>query len=157
MSLSVDPSALQLPASGGVSTHQLHNNSAARLAFKVKSTNNDHYRLKPVYGFIEPGETVQLEVTRTEGPIKEDRLVIQFTEASVDSNDAQAFWKGGATAQGDVTLPLSAVESAQAAPPAAKSSETSPAEAAPPAAESSETSPEEAAPPAAESDETPSQ
>jgi hypothetical protein len=64
MSLSIDPPALQVPASGGVSTHQLSNPGESRLAFKVKSTNNDHYRLKPVFGFVEPGQTASVEVTR---------------------------------------------------------------------------------------------
>lgn len=64
MSLTIDPPALQIAASGGVVTHSLVNGGEARLAFKIKSTNNDHYRLKPVYGFVEPNSTMSIEIMR---------------------------------------------------------------------------------------------
>lgn len=38
-----------------------------RYAFKIKSTNNDHYRVNPVYGIVEPGAAAQVEVTRLVG------------------------------------------------------------------------------------------
>ena len=63
-SLTADPPASQVPAAGGTATHQLTNAGAARLAFKVKSSNNNEYRLKPVFGFIEPGAAAPLEITR---------------------------------------------------------------------------------------------
>ncbi|KAI1720943.1 MSP (Major sperm protein) domain-containing protein [Ditylenchus destructor] len=81
-------SAVQLPASGGVSTHQLNNGGESRLAFKVKSTNNDHYRLKPVFGFVEPGQSAAVKVTRLDGPPKDDKLVIQYLEVGADVTDA---------------------------------------------------------------------
>lgn len=67
MSLTIDPPTLQIAAAGGVATHNLVNGGEALLAFKVKSTNNDHYRLKPVYGFVEPGASSPIEITRTVG------------------------------------------------------------------------------------------
>ncbi|KAI1707146.1 MSP (Major sperm protein) domain-containing protein [Ditylenchus destructor] len=106
MSLAVDPAAVQLPASGGVSTHQLNNGGESRLAFKVKSTNNDHYRLKPVFGFVEPGQSAAVEVTRLDGPPKDDKLVIQFLEVGADVTDATELFKTGAPKE--VTLPASA-------------------------------------------------
>lgn len=111
MLLTISPLTLCVPASGGVSKHELKNNGDTRLTFKVKSTNNDQYRLKPVYGFVEPGQKTPLEVTRTEGPIKKDKLVIQFAEAFADASDAQALWKGRIIVMGDLTLPMSAVDS----------------------------------------------
>ena len=36
----------------------------------MKSSNNNEYRVKPVYGFIEGGKNVEIEVLRLEGPAK---------------------------------------------------------------------------------------
>ena len=63
-SLTVDPPTLTVPAGGGESTHTLNNSGETRLAFKIKSSNNDHYRLKPVYGYVEPGATAEFQVVR---------------------------------------------------------------------------------------------
>ncbi|VIO96711.1 major sperm protein, putative [Brugia malayi] len=105
--LNIDPPAAQVPAAGGQSVHQIANPSGVRLAFKVKSTNNNDYRLKPVYGFVEPGATAPLEITRTAGPPKEDKFVIQFKEAAADAADPTAIFKGGPPV-GEVTLPIMA-------------------------------------------------
>ncbi|KAI6190547.1 Major sperm protein [Aphelenchoides bicaudatus] len=104
--LTVDPPAAAVPAAGGSSTHQLTNPGATKLAFKVKSSNNNEYRLKPVFGFVEPGASAPLEITRLAGAPKEDKLVIQFAEAG-ENTDAQAVFKAGPAA-GEVVLPISA-------------------------------------------------
>ncbi|VDM45904.1 unnamed protein product [Toxocara canis] len=106
-SLLADPAEANVPAGGGVSAHTLRNPSAVRLAFKVKSTNNNDYRLKPVYGFVDATGCSPLEITRSAGPPKEDRLVIQFKEAAADAADAAALFKEGAPL-GELTLPLKA-------------------------------------------------
>ena len=62
--LNIDPPTLQVPANGGESAHQLINPGETRLAFKVKSSNNDHYRLNPVYGYVEPGASTEIKVIR---------------------------------------------------------------------------------------------
>ncbi|KAI6204701.1 Major sperm protein [Aphelenchoides besseyi] len=120
--LAVDPPACQVPASGGTSTHQLNNTGASRLAFKVKSSNNNEYRLKPVFGFVEPGASAPLEITRLVSSLvavlltvfrfrtvlqKEDKMVIQFAEVAADATDAQAPFKAGPAA-GEVVLPVTA-------------------------------------------------
>ncbi|KAI6202154.1 MSP domain and PapD-like domain-containing protein [Aphelenchoides besseyi] len=105
--LAVDPPACQVPAAGGTSTHQLNNSGAARLAFKVKSSNNNEYRLKPVFGFVEPGASAPLEITRLNGAPKEDKMVIQYAEVAADATDAQAPFKAGPAA-GEVVLPVTA-------------------------------------------------
>uniref|UniRef100_A0A915EJ73 MSP domain-containing protein n=1 Tax=Ditylenchus dipsaci TaxID=166011 RepID=A0A915EJ73_9BILA len=89
--LAVDPPALQVPAS----------------AFKIRSSNNENYRLKPVYGFVEPGAASPVEVTRTNGPPKDDKLVVQFIEVPAEATDAQEVFKSGVP-QGEVILPMSA-------------------------------------------------
>nr|AAT77427.1 MSP-domain protein 1 variant [Ascaris suum] len=105
--LTADPPEANMPAAGGVSTHTLSNPSGVRLAFKVKSTNNNEYRLKPVYGFVEATGNSPLEITRSAGPPKNDKLVIQFKEAAADASDAAPLFKEGALL-GELTLPLNA-------------------------------------------------
>lgn len=68
MSAVLEPACASIPASGGSSTHQLINQGTERLAFKVKSSNNDHYRVNPVYGFVEPGASSAIEITRLVSP-----------------------------------------------------------------------------------------
>uniref|UniRef100_A0A915DMN0 Major sperm protein n=1 Tax=Ditylenchus dipsaci TaxID=166011 RepID=A0A915DMN0_9BILA len=61
--LAIDHAALQVPAAGGVPVHTLADSGESRLAFKVKSTKNDYYGCKPVFGFVKPGQTATIEVT----------------------------------------------------------------------------------------------
>uniref|UniRef100_A0A0N5A258 MSP domain-containing protein n=1 Tax=Parastrongyloides trichosuri TaxID=131310 RepID=A0A0N5A258_PARTI len=105
--LNVDPPGSEMPAAGGKTTHKVGNAGATRLAFKVKSSNNTHIRLKPVFGFVDPGAQTDLEITRLEGPPKEDKLVIQFKEAAADAADPAALFKEGPIA-GEVIVPVSA-------------------------------------------------
>ncbi|KHN81592.1 Sperm-specific class P protein 31 [Toxocara canis] len=105
--LTPDPPAADMPAAGGVSTHTLTNPSCVRLAFKVKCSNNNDYRLKPVYGFVDATGSAPIEITRSAGPPRSDKLVIQYKEAVADASDAAAIFKDGAPL-GEVTLPLNA-------------------------------------------------
>uniref|UniRef100_A0A914XZL9 MSP domain-containing protein n=1 Tax=Panagrolaimus superbus TaxID=310955 RepID=A0A914XZL9_9BILA len=105
--LAADPANAAVPAAGGSSTHQLVNSGASRLAFKVKSSNNTEYRLKPVFGFVEAGASAPLEITRLAGPPKDDKLVVQFAEVAADATDPQAPFKAGPAA-GEVVIPVSA-------------------------------------------------
>jgi hypothetical protein len=66
--VNIEPARVEVPARGGVSTHQLHNESHKRLAFKIKTTNNEHYRITHVYGFIDGGASTTIEVKRLVGP-----------------------------------------------------------------------------------------
>lgn len=90
MSLTIDPPAASIPASGGKSAHTLANAGEAKVIFKVKCSNNNDYRLKPVFGFVDPAGQAPLEITRTAGAPKEDKLVIQWAPAPADATDAQA-------------------------------------------------------------------
>ncbi|VDK86374.1 unnamed protein product [Onchocerca ochengi] len=65
--LTVQPRAVQICASGGKCVHKLVNTSLARLAFKIKSTNNEVYRFKPVYGFIEPQSSYPVVIQKLLG------------------------------------------------------------------------------------------
>ncbi|VDO24506.1 hypothetical protein V3C99_007818 [Haemonchus contortus] len=107
MSLNVEPAVGNFPATGGNATHNIISLVDARLAFKVKSSNNDHYRVRPVYGFVDGKATTKLEIVRLSGPPKEDKLVIQWAEVPPEETDPQAPFKAGAQA-GEVILPLKA-------------------------------------------------
>ncbi|TKR77404.1 hypothetical protein L596_018386 [Steinernema carpocapsae] len=68
MVIALEPATCQVPAAGGTSTHQILNQAGARLAFKVKSSNNAQYRIKPVFGFIEDGGKTAIDIVRQAGP-----------------------------------------------------------------------------------------
>ncbi|GMT19838.1 hypothetical protein PFISCL1PPCAC_11135, partial [Pristionchus fissidentatus] len=104
MSLAADPPICALPAGGGASTHQLINSSEKKIAFKVKTSNNEHYRIKPVFGFVEAGGCSAIDITRMSGAPKEDKLVIQYVDAAPDAKDASAPFKTNSPAQ--ITLPM---------------------------------------------------
>ncbi|CAB3405528.1 unnamed protein product [Caenorhabditis bovis] len=105
--LNIDPPTAAFPASGGNSTHNIVSESDSRMAFKVKSSNNDHYRVRPVYGFVDAKGKAKLEIVRLEGPPKEDKIVVQWAEVPADETDAQAPFKAGAQ-QGEVILLMKA-------------------------------------------------
>lgn len=65
MALRIDPIHLQIAATGGLASLKLYNSSEKRLAFKIKSSNNNNYRLKPVFGFVEPNSFTTFEIIRT--------------------------------------------------------------------------------------------
>ncbi|VDL66399.1 unnamed protein product [Nippostrongylus brasiliensis] len=107
MSLTADPPNASVPAAGGTLTHNLVNAGTEKLIFKVKSSNNNEYRVKPVFGFVEPGANTPLEITRLAGPAKEDKMVVQFAPAPADATDASAAF-ASVTPTGNVTIPISA-------------------------------------------------
>uniref|UniRef100_A0A1I7ZNV8 MSP domain-containing protein n=1 Tax=Steinernema glaseri TaxID=37863 RepID=A0A1I7ZNV8_9BILA len=107
MALNIDPPNATFPAAGGNATHQIVNLSEQRMGFKVKSSNNDHYRVKPVYGFVAPQGKTPIEIIRLSGPAKEDKLVVQWAEVPAEEEDPQAPFKAGAQA-GEVILPMKA-------------------------------------------------
>ncbi|MFH4980862.1 hypothetical protein AB6A40_007571 [Gnathostoma spinigerum] len=51
---------------------------------QVKCSDNDLYRVNPVFTFLEPYETLKFDVVRREGQPKVDKLV--FVSASADKD-----------------------------------------------------------------------
>jgi hypothetical protein len=114
-SIRLEPAQLQVAASGGFTTHQLSNTWENRLAFKIKTSDNEHYRVSQVHGFIDPGASVSIEVSRLvspshsarllvvahprhafqAGPARNDVLLVQLIEVSADDQDPQAPFKLG--------------------------------------------------------------
>ncbi|VDM13303.1 unnamed protein product [Wuchereria bancrofti] len=107
MAMNIDPPDVTFQASGGNATVKIINQSEGRLGFKVKSTNNDHYRVTPVYGFVSKDDKTELTIIRLEGPPKEDKFVIQWAEVPDEEDDPQAPFKAGAQG-GEVILPIKA-------------------------------------------------
>ncbi|KAK6009259.1 MSP domain protein [Ostertagia ostertagi] len=85
MSLTADPPSATVAAAGGTLTHNLVNSGTEKMIFKVKSSNNTEYRVKPVFGFVDAGGSAPLEITRLAGPPKEDKMVVQFAPAPADA------------------------------------------------------------------------
>uniref|UniRef100_A0A8R1DEC4 MSP domain-containing protein n=1 Tax=Caenorhabditis japonica TaxID=281687 RepID=A0A8R1DEC4_CAEJA len=104
----VEPTMATVPASGGTSIHQIISESDSRMAFKVKMTNIEEYRVRPVYGFVEPRGRTKLEILRLEGTAKDDRLAIQYAEVPAEETDVQAPFKAGAQ-QGEAIIEIRAV------------------------------------------------
>ncbi|KJH48169.1 MSP domain protein [Dictyocaulus viviparus] len=107
MSLTADPPAGVVAAAGGTLEHNLVNSGTEKLIFKVRSSNNNEYRVKPVYGFVDPSGTTTLNITRLAGPAKEDKIVVQFAPCPPDATDATAAF-AAVQPSGNVTIPITA-------------------------------------------------
>ncbi|GMS96524.1 hypothetical protein PENTCL1PPCAC_18699, partial [Pristionchus entomophagus] len=105
MALNLDPAELQFAKEGGNVSVKIISSSESRLAFKVKTSNNDLYRVRPVYGFVEPKADAPLVVVRFPGPPKDDKLVVQWAEVPAEETDPKAPFDAGAQ-QGEVMLPM---------------------------------------------------
>ena len=51
--------------------------------------------MAPVYAFVEAGTAIPIEISRSPGPPKEDKLVIQYTKAPAGLTNAQEAFKAG--------------------------------------------------------------
>ncbi|PIO69324.1 MSP domain protein [Teladorsagia circumcincta] len=108
-------------ASGGKSTHTLLNAGDTRVVFKVKCSNNREYRIKPVYGFVDPIGSHLIFVVRLPGPVKDDKMVVQFGLSPPDvSEPVVAFKKLPPTGLQQLTIPFTVVAGAAGAAGAAK-------------------------------------
>ncbi|KAE9421610.1 hypothetical protein Angca_004740, partial [Angiostrongylus cantonensis] len=103
----VEPKAARFPTSGGKSTFMVLNSGGDRLVFKVKCSNNKDYLIKPAYGFIDPEGSHLIWVVRLPAGAKDDKMVIQWTAATMDNVDAVAIFKmAKATAVQSINVPL---------------------------------------------------
>ncbi|VDM52392.1 unnamed protein product [Angiostrongylus costaricensis] len=105
--VTVEPKAARFPTSGGKSTFTVLNSGGDRLVFKVKCSNNKDYRIKPVYGFVDPEGSHLIWVVRLPAGAKNDKMVIQWTAATTDTVDAAAIFKTAKpTAVQSINVPL---------------------------------------------------
>ncbi|GMS85884.1 hypothetical protein PENTCL1PPCAC_8059, partial [Pristionchus entomophagus] len=84
--VSFDPSEVSFPATGGMATVKIVSTSESRLAFKVIK-NNEVFRAKPVFGFIEPKTKTNLEVIRVPGQAKDNSLYVHWAEVPAEATD----------------------------------------------------------------------
>ncbi|CAJ0942758.1 unnamed protein product, partial [Mesorhabditis belari] len=105
LELKLFPPLAEFIGFGGASKHVITNCGSHRLVFKVKCSNNALFKVAPVYSFLDPGMSMDLQVVRLEGPIRKDKLLIMFKEAKIGERDARiAFEAEGVT--GKTILPL---------------------------------------------------
>ncbi|KAL6743920.1 hypothetical protein Aduo_016905 [Ancylostoma duodenale] len=55
------------------------NNAEKKQALKIKCSNNSVYKVNPVFAMIEVGKTLDIVVTRKNGPLKTEKLLILTT------------------------------------------------------------------------------
>uniref|UniRef100_A0A0M3ICH1 MSP domain-containing protein n=1 Tax=Ascaris lumbricoides TaxID=6252 RepID=A0A0M3ICH1_ASCLU len=75
---------------GGGSRHLLMNTGKERIVIKIKCSNNEFYRVSPVYSFLNPGKALRLYIVRDPGPAKVDKLVLIYM-SSTCKNPREAF------------------------------------------------------------------
>ncbi|PIO74139.1 MSP domain protein [Teladorsagia circumcincta] len=88
-SVTADPAQAKVAAKGGKWTQQINNRGDKKLIFKIRCSNNNAYRVSPVFGFIDASGNTNIEVIRLSGAPKEDKLVVQYAVAPADATDAQ--------------------------------------------------------------------
>lgn len=74
---------LHWKAEGGIQTVSIRNSSQDRHAVKVKCSDNQLYRVTPVYAFVEPGATLDVDILRQRGPAKLDKMVFVTSKVSI--------------------------------------------------------------------------
>uniref|UniRef100_A0AC35F5F3 MSP domain-containing protein n=1 Tax=Panagrolaimus sp. PS1159 TaxID=55785 RepID=A0AC35F5F3_9BILA len=88
MVLAFEPQDVSLHAAGGTASgNTIKNEGVARMAFRIKSSINAHY----------------LVIVRQAGPPGEDKMVVQFSEVSLEETSAKAPFQASAC-QGVITL-----------------------------------------------------
>ncbi|CAJ0588345.1 unnamed protein product [Cylicocyclus nassatus] len=70
---------------GGEASVAITNKTDTKLAMKIKSSDNNLFRVRPVYTNIEPGKSVDLGIYRSAGPVKNDRIVVVLTKNTTDN------------------------------------------------------------------------
>uniref|UniRef100_A0A9J2PIQ0 Major sperm protein n=1 Tax=Ascaris lumbricoides TaxID=6252 RepID=A0A9J2PIQ0_ASCLU len=108
LDLILEPSNLFWKPAGGIKKVEVSNPGNERQAIKVKCTDNDLYRVNPVYAFIEPGQTVSFDIVRNNGGNKNDKLVFLATKASNNDTRPKELFKPGAS-NAVMVLPLLSV------------------------------------------------
>ncbi|TMS36935.1 hypothetical protein L596_003987 [Steinernema carpocapsae] len=76
---------------GGASRHLLVNGSSERIAIKFKCSNNDLYRISPVYSCIEPGCSQRVHIVRDPGAPKVDKMILLYKKTNF-KNARDAFY-----------------------------------------------------------------
>ncbi|CAD6187822.1 unnamed protein product [Caenorhabditis auriculariae] len=106
--VNVIPRSARFTTLGGLSTHTLMN---TRIAVKITCSDNNMYRVTPVYATVEPGQSLPLHIARVKSElIKRDRLCVNVIEAE-GSKDARESFKKCSARPAVINLALDVRES----------------------------------------------
>ncbi|CAI5444505.1 unnamed protein product [Caenorhabditis angaria] len=91
--VTVIPRCARFTVEGGLSTHTLMNHSDNRIALKITCSDNNMYRVTPVYATVEAGQSLPLHIARIKSDlIKRDRLCVNILEGE-GSKEAREIFK----------------------------------------------------------------
>uniref|UniRef100_A0A914ZGI9 Major sperm protein n=1 Tax=Parascaris univalens TaxID=6257 RepID=A0A914ZGI9_PARUN len=105
----MEPVELRWGMKGGVQRVFIRNPTNERRAIKVKCSDNNLYRVNPVYSFIEPGQILAIDVLRHLGEPKVDKMVFVTSKASAEDERPRDLFESG-EAKPLMVLPLIAVK-----------------------------------------------
>lgn len=105
----MEPVELRWGVKGGVQRVFIKNPTNERRAIKVKCSDNNLYRVNPVYSFIEPGQVLAVDVLRHLGEPKVDKMVFVTSKASAEDERPRDLFESG-EAKPLMVLPLIAVK-----------------------------------------------
>ncbi|KAK6053596.1 MSP domain protein [Cooperia oncophora] len=88
-SVTTEPTQAKVSATGGKWTQKINNRGNKKLIYKIRCSNNNAYRVSPVFGFVDASGSANVEIIRLNGVPKEDKIVFQYTVAPADATDAQ--------------------------------------------------------------------
>uniref|UniRef100_A0A8R1DUT6 Major sperm protein n=2 Tax=Caenorhabditis japonica TaxID=281687 RepID=A0A8R1DUT6_CAEJA len=90
----LDPESLEFQA-GEMEVKELKmtNIHDQKVKFKVKTSDNVVYQVHPVYGVLEPGQTIQMAITHQKSAAKEDKLVIVNSVSAGEGKDLAVSFK----------------------------------------------------------------
>uniref|UniRef100_A0A915AAH4 Major sperm protein n=1 Tax=Parascaris univalens TaxID=6257 RepID=A0A915AAH4_PARUN len=83
----MEPRELRWSTTGGMQKVILTNPTEERRAIKVKCSDNNLYRVNPVFSFVEPGQSLGIDIIRHNGGAKIDKMV--FVTAKAKPEDMQ--------------------------------------------------------------------
>ncbi|CAD6188287.1 unnamed protein product [Caenorhabditis auriculariae] len=105
VSMKLEPPFAEFIELGGASKHAMINDGMCRVVFKVKCSNNSLFKVSPVYAFLDPGASTELQILRQQGISKHDKLIILLKEAKRSDKDPRKAFQAEATTVKKV-LPL---------------------------------------------------
>ncbi|KAM3716743.1 Sperm-specific class P protein [Dirofilaria immitis] len=91
--LKMEPIELRWNTNGGVQKVFISNPTNIRRALKVKCSDNNLYRVNPVYSFIEPGQVLAIDIFRQNGGAKVDKMVFVAAMAKNDEQNPRAVFQ----------------------------------------------------------------
>ncbi|KHN83496.1 Sperm-specific class P protein 31 [Toxocara canis] len=91
--LTVEPMEAEFSVEGGMCTLMLLNESNVRFAIKIKTSNNQFFRVNPVYSFLDSGTMNELEIFRLPGgSARIDKLLLCYVIAKEEDTNAKALF-----------------------------------------------------------------